>query len=118
LLKIPTDSKCDFIKWELKLKNRNDSTSEYQLIALYGEAKPNTNGFMNGGNRLSIAGKLSVHRGSTRNPLRRIYQLNSNSLKSALILVELDENILHFADEKNNLLVGNGGWGYVLNGLK
>jgi hypothetical protein len=117
-LKIPGSSKCDFIKWELKLGGNKDSSNQYHLTAVYGEAKPNTNGFMNGGNKLSVTGKLSISHGSKANPGSKVYYLNSDSFAAPIVLIEMDNNILHFADTNKNLLLGNGGWGYVLNRLK
>jgi len=113
LLKIPADEKCDFIKWDLSLNKTSSDT--FQLTALYGESQPNTNGFIGGGKKILITGKYIINYGANSNPNLKIYYLNGDKLPSSVLLIELDSNILHFADRNKKLIVGNGGWGYVLN---
>ncbi len=102
---------CEFIKWELTL---NVSSSTFRLLAIYGESKPNTNGFMGGGQKFEGQGKY-IYQLAKDNPKTKLYYLTGENFKSAIILIEMNEYILHFADTNNNFLVGNGGWGYVLN---
>lgn len=97
----PKDS-IDFIRWQLML---NDS--QYKLNCNYGIGKPNTNGFINSGKQIELTGVLTKE--------KDYYQLH-NANKN-LKLFELNTNLLHFADEKNNLLIGNGGWSYTLNNI-
>ena len=116
LLQIPSDAKCDFIKWDVNFrKSKKDS---FQLTALYGEAQPNTNGFIGGGKKIEVNGKYTVNYGVNAHPNAKVFNLNGEKLPSPFLLIELDSNILHFADSDKNFIVGNGGWGYVLNRIQ
>jgi hypothetical protein len=111
-LGIPIDSKCDFIKWELNLDPAGSDS--FKITAVYGESRPNTNGFMKDAH-YGAKGIYIFAKGDTENPRYRVLHLNAPQLKSPLLFIAMDSNILHFADHDNRLLVGNGGWGYVLN---
>lgn len=117
-LKIPANDTCEFIKWELSLQKGKNNEGEFRLTALYGESKPNTNGFKGGGKTIEIAGKYSVQKGINENAHLNVYRLDGAKHPTPLFLIEMDSNILHFADNDKKLLVGNGGWGYVLNRVK
>jgi hypothetical protein len=67
------------------------------------------------GKKILITGKYFINYGANENPNAKVFYLNGDKLPSSLILIELDSNILHFADANKNFIVGNGGWGYVLN---
>ena len=58
LLQIPADAKCDFIKWDLNFRKSEKDPDSFQLKALYGEAQPNTNGFIGGGKKIEVNGNL------------------------------------------------------------
>ncbi len=116
LLQIPAATTCDFIKWELSLQKNSPDT--FQLIALYGESQNNTNGFKGGGKKMMITGKYVISYDATANPQAKVYYLQGDKLTLPFLLIEMDKNILHFADANKNLLVGNGGWGYVLNKIQ
>lgn len=118
LLKIPADTKCDFIKWNLSLDESKDTLDTYQLTALYGESQPNTNGFKGGGEKIAATGKYTAYHGVNKNPNLKFYRLNGERFQSPIFLIEMDHNILHFADSNKRFIVGNGGWGYVLNRIK
>lgn len=99
-LGIPRQDSVDFIRWQLTFYN-----DRYTLNCNYGIGKPNTNGFINGGKKISFSGAFSKEKNN--------YKLyNSNKI---LKLVELNPDLLHVLDTHNNLLVGNGGWSYTLN---
>ena len=111
---IPNETKCDFIKWELNLDPAGSDS--FKITATYGESRPNTNGFIKTEYFLAN-GNYVFTDGTNENASNRVLHLNAPLLKSPLILVEMDSNILHFADHDRRFLVGNGGWGYVLNRL-
>jgi hypothetical protein len=111
-LGIPNETKCDFIKWELNLDP--SGTNSFKITAAYGESKPNTNGFMKTDYFLAN-GNYIFTKGTNEAPNYRVLHLNAPQLKSPLFLIAMDSNILHFADHDKRFLVGNGGWGYVLN---
>lgn len=92
-------------------------TDSYTLSALYGEERPGTNGFMGGGTTLTIQGKYTKATGSTANPRGKLYSLLAGKNRGPFYLVEMDSNVLHFADSKKQLIIGNGGFGYMLNRL-
>jgi hypothetical protein len=117
-LKIPETKPCDFIKWSLVINTQNDKPGTFQLTALYGESKSNTNGFIGGGTLAEATGSFVVTQGTPNGTQANAYLLQSNSFDVAIELVRMDENIFHFADGNKNLLVGNGGYSYVLNRTK
>lgn len=111
-LQIPVHENCEFIKWEVTFIN---SDSTFHLTALHGEGQPNTNGFKGGGTSTRLTGTYSIGHGTQTNRNAKIYYLKPKELPSQLLLIEMDENVFHFLDGNKELLVGNGGWGYVLN---
>lgn len=116
-LKIPSGDSCEFIKWELGLQKGQKDEGEFRLTTLYGESKPNTNGFKNE-KKLEISGRYKIQQGINENAHLNVYRLNGTNYPNPIFLVEMDKNIFHFADQDKKLLVGNGGWGYVLNKIK
>lgn len=112
---IPAISKCDFIKWQLTIDA--SGSDSFQLIATYGESKPNTLGFIKA-TEFQAKGKCLFTTGTKDNPKAYILQLMAAEFKAPVIFIVMDRNILHFADKEKRLLVGNGGWGYVLNSIK
>lgn len=113
-LGIPTELQCDFIKWELQLDPAGSDS--FKIMADYGESKPNTNGFIKAEHFLA-KGRYAFTKGTSENPRDSVLNLIAPELKSPILLIVLDGNILHFADHDKRFLVGNGGWGYVLNRL-
>ena len=97
----PTDS-IDFIRWKLSLTD-----IKYTLECNYGIGKPNTNGFYNGGKKVSLSGKVKFE-----NNTYTLYN-GDHTLK----LAELNPNLLHVLNKDNSLLIGGGGWSYAINSL-
>lgn len=112
---IPAITKCDFIKWQLTIDA--SGSDSFQIIAAYGESKPNTLGFITA-TEFQAKGKYLITTGTKDNPKAYILQLIAPEFKSPVMLIVMDRNVLHFADQHKRFLVGNGGWGYVLNGIK
>jgi len=96
-----TDS-IDFIRWKLSL-----SEIKYSLECNYGIGKPNTNGFYDGGKKVSFSGIVKKE--------NNVYTLTNGN--KSLKFAELNLNLLHLLNNDNTLVVGNGGWSYVLNSL-
>lgn len=95
-----TDS-IDFIRWKLVL--HSDS---YEVQCKYGIGRPNTAGFIDE-KKVEFSG-----------PLKKVK--NTYSLTRAnktFSILEVNSNVLHLLDDHKNLLVGNGGWSYTLNGV-
>ncbi|MBA2562994.1 MAG: hypothetical protein H0V14_08780 [Chitinophagaceae bacterium] len=101
-LGIPLTDSVDFIRWKLTLAN-----NQYKLECNYGIGKSNTNGFYNGGEKIALTGVVKNE--------KNYYQLQNDN--KTLSLVELNADLLHLLDADDNLLVGNGGWSYVLNNI-
>lgn len=101
-LAIPLSDSVDFIRWKLTLKD-----NQYRLYCNYGIGKANTNGFINGGIKIELSGKYRKEKNYY------LFQNGTQTLKA----VELNEDLLHFADTDNSLLVGNGGWSYTLSNV-
>lgn len=101
-LGIPLSDSIDFIRWNLAI-----AEDSYTLQCNYGIGKPNTNGFINGGKKIELSGVLKKE--------KNIYLLQNG--KQSLKLARLNDNLLHFLNEYNSLLAGNGGWSYTLNNL-
>jgi hypothetical protein len=97
----PTDS-IDFVRWNLDIKK-----GQYDLRCNYGIGKPNTNGFIDGGKTVGINGEIRME--------KNYYVLQNGSIKIRLAVV--NTNLLHFLDDNEHLMVGNGGWSYTINSL-
>lgn len=111
MLSIPADTKIDFMKWHLKLDNKNS----FILNLVFGESQPNTLGFKNGGENRTIKGTFSLNENAEKSNFQEIYQLESNSLPEKISLVKLSQNLFHILTPQNQLMNGNGGWSYSLN---
>jgi hypothetical protein len=109
VLKIPAETKCDFIKWTFSLEDKNPR--KFKLSALYGEGQPNTPGFWGGGTKIEAEGNYIV----INDMNKVIYQLSSDKLAAPLFLIKINDNLLHFTFPDKQLLVGNSGWSYTLN---
>ena len=101
-LEIPLTDSIDFIRWNLTLTD-----SKYTLNCNYGIGKPNTNGFYEGGKKIEISGAFKKKKNN--------YLLqNGNQI---LKLAELNNNLLHILNDNNSLMIGNGGFSYILNNM-
>jgi hypothetical protein len=96
-----TDS-IDFIRWELVLKH-----SKYELRCQYGIGKPGTPGFIDE-KRAEFSGELEKK--------NNYYNLRHEDKTYSLL--EINPDLLYLLDDNKNLLVGNGGFSYVLNADK
>jgi len=101
-LGIPLSDSVDFIRWKIILWDH-----QYEMDCHYGIGKPNTNGFIQDGERKTI-------RGNYRKEGNIYFFMNDMKILKALAP---DVNLLHIMDAQNNLYVGNGGWSYTLNNL-
>ncbi len=102
-LNIPAGDSVDFIRWKLALQKNS-----YTLLCNYGIGKPNTNGFIDGGKKVSLGGSLKKE--------KNYYSLSSDN--KILKLIELNANLLHLLDDDNSLLVGGSGWSYTITNSK
>jgi hypothetical protein len=108
---IPADTKADFMRWNLILKNQKT----FILRLVYGESKPNTLGFIDGGKTLTIEGEYSFSHIIRNNVIRTIYWLKSANEIPGFGMVKINDNLFHLLTPQNMLMVGNGGWSFTLN---
>ena len=101
-LGIPLPDSVDFIRWKLILRD-----NQYHLQCNYGIGKPNTNGFINGGNKIELNGGFKKE--------KNYYQFQSGD--KILRVAELNADLLHLLNADNSFLVGNGGWSYTLSNI-
>jgi hypothetical protein len=99
-LGIPLTDSIDFIRWNLVIDDNN-----YALDCHYGISKPNTNGFMNDGKKISIKGSFYKEKNN----------YHFSNVGKTLRMLELNGSLLHILDDNNHMLRGNGGWSYTLN---
>ena len=116
-LPIPAAAVCDFIRWEVHLQEKDTAAGQFRFSARYGESQPNTNGFYGGGTVIAVSGTYSVEFGFGPDPYTKYYRLKGDGLNAPILLRQLDPNILYFTDNNRQLLVGNGGYSFVLNRL-
>ncbi|MDF2188509.1 hypothetical protein [Paraflavitalea sp. CAU 1676] len=93
-----TDS-IDFIRWKLIMHK-----AEYEISCQYGLSKPNTPGFSNE-QRVQWKGKVTEK--------DHVYSLTRAN--TVLHLMAVNDNLLHLLDQSRQMLVGNGGYSFVLN---
>ncbi len=110
MLLIPADTKVEFMRWHLLLDDKN----AFILEITFGESQPNTLGFKGGGEKRTINGQFTVSKSEGNRPFKEVYDLKSNNLGGKVSLVKLTENIFHILTSQNQLMNGNGGWGYSL----
>jgi hypothetical protein len=79
---------------------------------MYGEAKPNTLGFIDTAVR-NYEGTYTILK--TQVP---IYLLKGKGISGTLMLARINENLFHILTREQQPMVGNGGWSYVLNALE
>lgn len=99
-LGISLSDSVDFIRWWVTIDGE-----KYNLKCNYGIGKPGTPGFWNGGNWMKLSGSI------TRNG--NYYSFENNG--GRLMVLQINPTLLHLVDENKNLLVGNGGFSYMLN---
>ena len=100
-LGLPLTDSIDFIRWKLDVEG-----GVFTLHCRYGLAQPGTPGFSNE-QKVAFEGRLT---GENNHYLLQ-YQGKQVSL------LEVNANVLHFLDENNGMLSGNGGYSYVLNNI-
>ena len=128
-LGIAAETKCDFIRWTLAMDPTKGNA--YKLDANYGEAQPNTLGFIGGGQHISASGKFEklthlLLKGLPPRPRsadtppkqggeREVYRLRSEQPAIDVSLVKLNANLFHLLMPDGSMMIGNGGWSYTLN---
>jgi hypothetical protein len=115
LLTIDTNTKVDFISWDLTLIQADSDSNQFILNVIFGEAQPNTTGFKNGGEKRSFIGKYTLLNSENESLHGEVYQLKSKEPSTNVSIIKLNDNLYHILTPGNNLMIGNGGWSYTLN---
>ena len=118
LLQIAPGTPSEFMKWEMRIENRKAATGKFEATVFYGMTKPNTNGFMGNSAPLKLTGTFRKQQGAAGNDKATVYSLQATQFTTPLLLIEMDNNILHFLTPGKRLITGNAGWGYVLNKIQ
>lgn len=102
---ISAGTTCYKLKWHIVLygSNENGNTGRYKVFG--------TPWRKDGGR----TGNLEITHGKNGNT---IYRLNDDKGKGFVFLLQLDEHVLVFIDQEENLLVGDHDFSYTLNRVK
>jgi hypothetical protein len=100
-LQISLTDSIDFVRWKIDI-----SLNTFTLECRYGLAKPGTPGFSNE-QKVAFGGQLTQS--------GYYYMLQHKGKR--IVLMEVNANILHFLDNNNHMLSGNGGYSYALNNI-
>lgn len=117
MLSIPANLDCEMIKWKLALRRdpRNQQPYMFALNYTYGMTKPGTQGFMDEGISKEMSGKWDIAENKRKTPGKSILTLQPESSAVKLSFLQLNDQMLHLLDPKENLMIGNGGFSYTLN---
>jgi hypothetical protein len=115
MLNLPADTMIDFIRWDLVLQTSTAKEDSFVLNIAYGESQPNTLGFKRNGQRALFKGSYTATQSKNEKLMGTIYHLKTHMLPTGVLLVKLNENLLHLLRPQKGLMVGNGGWSYTLN---
>ncbi len=110
-LKISSATPCDFMKWEIMMKEPDAFAAKIS----YGESKPNTNGFKDGHPTLQLTGTLTPATSRSGKP---IYQLHFEHTGTTLFLWPASRFVFHFLDDANRPMASGEGFSYTLNRIK
>src|SRR4030095_11226192 len=106
MLSIDPAKKVDFIRWHIVL----NEGGAFVLNARYGVGKPNTPDFEDGGEKLFLKGRHVI---SKVNELE-VYKLTGVDMPGPISIARLNDNVFHILSSDGRLMVGTGGWGYML----
>ncbi len=111
LLGISSDVPADLVQWKLTLYQdpKTLTPSRYELRYDYGSTAAGKPGLATGVKTSRRQGAWAIGKGIKSNPDAVVYELNG-----AVSLVQVDANVLHVLDPDRSLMIGNGGWSYVL----
>lgn len=113
LLDIPQVTNIDFIRWDLILTSTE--SNNFQLNIIYGVSKPNTSGFIDGGEKRLIKGLYSISKSKNGELKGDVFELHNGKNRTPISFIKLNDNLFHILTPDHKLMVGNGGWSYTLN---
>ena len=108
-LQIPTNSRCDEVKWKLTFYTDEASNpTTFKLDREYGYYPDNFSTTSMG--KVSIEGRWKIQKGTKWN---LVYQLQYDNQSISFQL--MDDNLLHLLNADNTLAIGNDGHSFTLN---
>ena len=110
-LRIPSDVKCDRIKWQLSV---SPGSKTYELTREYGFHVDNRTYQSHGSS--SFQGTLATTKGRAYDPQATVFQLHADKTQSIAFAV-VDQNVLHLLDPNQRLTIGDSGASYTINKL-
>ena len=110
-LRIPSDVKCDRIKWQLIVR---PGSRTYELTREYGFHVDNRTYQSHGSS--SFQGSLATTKGRAYDPQATVLQLHADKTQSIAFAV-VDQNVLHLLDPNQRLTIGDSGASYTINKL-
>lgn len=113
LLDIPQVTNIDFIRWDLTLTS--SESNNFQLNMAYGVSKPNTSGFIGGGEMRSIKGLYTISKSKNGALKGDVYELHNGKNIPPISFIKLNDHLFHLLTPDHKLMVGNAGWSYTLN---
>lgn len=114
MLAIPSETKADFIQWELKLSRIKEKQPTFLLNIVFGESQPGTPGFKED-HKKAFEGKFTRSEKIQANYQAEIYHLKSPQFHQEISMIKINDHLLHILTPQGQLMVGNGGYSYTLN---
>lgn len=115
MLGIPTDFKCEMMRWRLILSNdAKKNPSAFDLVYTYGMAKQGTRGFTAGARTIELKGKWTIEKSISKNG-DVIINLVADNSPVTLSFLQAGQNLLHLLHKDNQLVNGTAAWSYTLN---
>jgi hypothetical protein len=113
---LATNAPCHCVTWHLTLLTNQQTRlpSTYTLVVKYGLPGRTDPNQLEDGPTEKREGTWEIVRGSATNPRAIVYRIHGQGGR-VLSLVRLGENVFHFLDPENRLMIGNAGWSYTLN---
>jgi hypothetical protein len=116
-LQIPAAANCELVQWSLVLTQ--DATraipASYRLSVTYGYLADSTYRFVKGGADIVREGRWTVAHGLTFAKDAVVFRLDGDKPDRSVMLLKVDDNVLHLVDRTQRLMVGNASWSYSLN---
>jgi hypothetical protein len=105
---LPDDTAFESMRWLLTLNYSSDNRPfNYSISCQYAGKAPTTT--------VQLNGTWAITKGTKSDPNAVVYQLNSDQKGASILLVKLDEDLLHLLDRDRQMMIGTPGWSYTLN---
>jgi hypothetical protein len=114
-LGIDRGTAVDFIRWDLSLMEEDETKGTYVLNIHYGVGKPNTNGFMKGGEKATIQGAYRVSGLKNLSTTSSVYRFENKKAGSNFSIIKISDNVFQLLGFDNKLKRGTSGWSYTFN---